>query len=62
MILNCDYDLWWSHRKVTNALTNKEKFLWFSAKMNNRKLSEGLTSVFNYLASQGIVVDTEDEF
>nr|XP_043618477.1 alkane hydroxylase MAH1-like [Erigeron canadensis] len=61
-IFNSDNELWRSHRKVTNALINNQKFLGFLARMNTQKLIDGLTPVLNYVAVKAIAVDMQDVF
>ncbi|KAF5766749.1 putative cytochrome P450 [Helianthus annuus] len=61
-IFNSDNELWRSHRKVTNALINNQKFFRFLARMNTEKLTNGLVPVLNNVASRGVVVDMQDVF
>ncbi|KAD4586396.1 hypothetical protein E3N88_23997 [Mikania micrantha] len=61
-IFNSDHDLWRSHRKITNALINNQRFLRFLARMNVQKLANGLIPVLNHVASKGLDVDMQDVF
>ncbi|KAK9070206.1 hypothetical protein SSX86_010606 [Deinandra increscens subsp. villosa] len=61
-IFNSDHELWRSHRKVTNALINNQRFLRFLARVTAEKLDKGLIPVLNHVARKGLVVDMQDVF
>ncbi|KAK1432437.1 hypothetical protein QVD17_09333 [Tagetes erecta] len=61
-IFNTDYELWRTHRKITNALVNNQRFIRCLARMNYEKLANGLIPVLDQVVSKGVVVDMQDLF